>query len=286
MARLSLKEPVGAAAHRLQGQLGEMELIELAGASTTKEITMMNCLRKKVMTGMAAAGLAAVLLASGCSTTVESQPAAAKALESGGPLPSSVTGFLGPDASKLARGPEGGAALVWLNPNAQWSSYTKIQLMPVEFWAAADSKVSQADQQTLTTYFYNQLQTNLSKSFTLVDQPGPGVMTLRVALMDATTAVPGLRTISVIVPQARVLNLAQSMATDSYAFVGSAEAEMKMTDSVSGELLGEAVDQRAGGMGIKSAASFQWGDAQNAMDYWAQKIPSRILQLQGKSAQS
>ncbi len=67
--------------------------------------------------------------------------------------------------------------------------------------------------------------------------------------MDATTAVPGLHTISVVVPQARVLNLAQSMATDSYAFVGSAEAEMKATESVSGEVLAEAVDQRAGGMG-------------------------------------
>ena len=69
------------------------------------------------------------------------------------------------------------------------------------------------------------------------------------------------------------------MATDSYAFVGSAEAEMKATDSVSGELLAEAVDQRAGGMGLKSATSFQWGDAQNAMDYWAQHIPVRLSQL-------
>jgi len=242
--------------------------------------------RNKIATCIAAASLAAALLTSGCSTTVESQPSAAKALESGGPLPSAVTGFLGPDASRLAPGPEGGAALAWINPNAQWSSYTKIQLMPVEFWAAADSKVSTADQAVLTEYFYNALQTNLSKSFTLVDQPGPGVMTLRVALMDATTAVPGLRTISVVVPQARVLNMAQSLATDSYAFVGSAETEMNMTDSVTGQVLGEAVDQRAGGMGMKGAASFQWGDAQNAMDYWAQKIPNRILQLQGKSAQS
>ena len=78
---------------------------------------------------------------------------------------------------------------------------------------------------------------------------GSGVIRLKVALMDATTAVPGLHTISVVVPQARVLNLAQSMATDSYAFVGSAEAEMKATESVSGEVLAEAVDQRAGGMG-------------------------------------
>jgi len=244
---------------------------------------MKNSLQNKMMAGIAAAALAAALVAAGCSTTVQSAPAAAQAVQSGGPLPSAVTGFLGPDASKLAPGPEGGAALVWLDPNAQWASYTKIQLLPVEFWAAADSKVSAADQATLTEYFYNQLQTNLSKSFTLVDQPGPGVMTLHVALMDATTAVPVLRTISVIVPQARVLNLAQSMATDSYAFVGSAEAEMKVTDSVTGGLLAEAVDQRAGGLGIKGAASFQWGDAQNAMDYWAQKIPNRILQLQGKT---
>jgi hypothetical protein len=244
---------------------------------------MTHSLRKKISAGVAAGGLATLLLASGCSTTVQSQPSAAKALESGGPMPGAVTGFLGPDASKLAPGPEGGAALAWINPNAQWSSYNKIQLMPVEFWAAADSKVSTADQAVLTEYFYNQLQTNLSKSFILVDQPEPGVMTLRVALMDATTAVPGLRTISVVVPQARVLNMVQSLATDSYAFVGSAEAEMKLTDSVTGALLAEAVDQRAGGMGLKSAASFQWGDAENAMDYWGQKIPNRVSQLQGKS---
>jgi hypothetical protein len=92
-----------------------------------------------------------------------------------------------------------------------------------------------------------------------VDQPGPGVLTLRVALMDATTAVPGLRTVSVIVPQARVLNLAQSMATDSYAFVGSAEAEMKVTDSVSGDLLVEAVDQSRPRYGTQKRRIIQMG---------------------------
>ena len=59
---------------------------------------------------------------------------------------------------------------------------------------------------------------------------------------------------------------------------------MKATDSVSGDLLVEAVDQRAGGMGLKSAASFQWGNAQNAMDYWAKLIPERMHQLQSGGA--
>jgi len=42
------------------------------------------------------------VLASGCSTTVESQPEAAKAVEWGGALPTWVTSFPGPDAAKLA----------------------------------------------------------------------------------------------------------------------------------------------------------------------------------------
>ena len=231
---------------------------------------------------VAASAAALLSVVPGCSTTVESKPAAAEAMESGGPPPSAVSRFLGPDASKLAAGPNGGAALVWVNPNARWANYNKVLLEPVEFWAAEDSKVSTADQQVLTEYFYNTLKTNLQKNFTVVDQPGPGVVKLQVALMDATTAVPGLRTVSVVVPQIRVINLAQSLATNSYAFVGSAEAEMKATDSVTGELLAEAVDKRAGGMGIKGAASFQWGDAQNAMDYWAERIPERLAELKSQ----
>jgi hypothetical protein len=242
----------------------------------------MDCMtiRRGFRIALVAGTFAGLALMAGCSTTVEGKPAAAEALANGGTLPPDITGFLGPDASKLQPGPKGGAALAYVDRNAPWSSYSKILLEPVQFWASADSKVSTADQQVLTTYFYNSLKTNLSKSFTLVDQPGPGVIRLQVALMDATTAVPGLRTISVIVPQARVLNMAQSLATDSYAFVGSAEAELKATDSQTGALLAEAVDKRAGGMGIKSAASFQWGDAQNAMDYWSQGIATRFGQFQ------
>lgn len=230
------------------------------------------------------AGLGILLALAGCSTTVESTPQVAKTVEQGGTLPPAVTSFMGDTASKLEPGPDGGVALRYINPNAQWSKYTKIQLMPVEFWAAEDCKVSAADQQTLTTYFYNALKTDLAKNYTVVDQPGPDTMKLRVALMDATTATPGLRSVSVVVPQLKVINIAQSMVTGSYAFVGSAEAEMIATDSTTGEVLAAALDKRAGGAGIKGAASFQWGDSQNAMDYWAELISKRLMEKQGKAS--
>ena len=98
----------------------------------------------------------------------------------------------------------------------------------------------------LTAYFYNELKTDLEKNVTLVDQGGPGVIVLQVALTNASTATPGLRSVSVVIPQLRVINAAQSLATGSYAFVGSAEAEMKATDAVTGQFLAGA-DRQAGG---------------------------------------
>lgn len=135
----------------------------------------------------------------------------------------------------------------------------------------------------LTTYAYNKLKEDLQKDFTLVDQGGPGVLVLQVALVNASAATPGLRSVSVVVPQLHVINAAQSVATGSYAFVGSAEAMMKATDAVSGQLLAAAIDKRAGGVALSSAAQWQWGDAENAINYWAEKIDSRLLQLQGRT---
>jgi hypothetical protein len=115
-------------------------------------------IRRRCGTLACGGALALAMLTAGCSTTVESEPAAAKAVESGGTLPPDITGFLGADASKLQPGPKGGAALVYINHDVQWASYNKVLLEPVQFWASADSKVSTADQQTLTTYFYTEDQ--------------------------------------------------------------------------------------------------------------------------------
>jgi Protein of unknown function (DUF3313) len=80
----------------------------------------------------------------------------------------------------------------------------------------------------------------------MVDEPGPSVLVLYVAIINATGANPVLRSVSVVVPQARILNGLQSLATGSYAFVGSAEEEMKALDGSTGEFLAGAVDQRSG----------------------------------------
>jgi hypothetical protein len=193
--------------------------------------------------------------------------------------PSGAAQFLGADASLLQPGAEGQAAYVYINPNVQWSSYKKVLLKPVEFWDTPDSSVSPDNQKMLTSYFYNSLQQNLQKNFTLVDQPGPGVITFAVAIINAEAATPGMRSVSVVIPQARILNYAQSVVTGHAAFAGSAEAAFKATDSSTGQLLAESVDRRLGGMAVSSAAQVQWGDAEAAMDYWSQRIAQRAVAL-------
>jgi hypothetical protein len=193
--------------------------------------------------------------------------------------PSGAAQFLGSDASLLQPGGEGQATYVYINPKAQWSNYSKVLLKPVEFWDTPETTVSPDDQKMLCSYFYNSLQQNLQKHFTLVNQPGAGVITFAVAIINAEGATPGLRSVSLVVPQARILNYAQSLATGHAAFAGSAEAAFKATDSSTGRLLAESVDQRIGGMAVKGAAQIQWGDAEAAMDYWAQKISERAVAL-------
>src|SRR2546429_8721293 len=212
-----------------------------------------------------AIGATAVLLAA-CSTTQQAtvSPADLKC------------GFLGPACAQLSSGSEGQIALRYVNPAAKWTRYSKIMIQPVTFWGGEQSKVSTEDQQRLVNFFYTALNEQLSKQFQIVDQDGPDVMKLQVALTDVAAATPGLRTITMAVPQARLLSTVKRGATGSYPFVGGAQAEFKLTDSTTGEILAAAVDRRIGGGSMSNAAQWGWGDAEDGMDDWAKMAAERV----------
>lgn len=184
--------------------------------------------------------------------------------------------FLGSDCARLSPGGPGQAALRYVNPDARWTQYRSILLDPVTFWGGDTTKVSVADQKTLADYFSHVLREELGKKFQLVEHAGPGAMRVQVALTDAEAATPGLRTISTVVPQARLLNTLKYAATGTYAFVGGAQVEAKVTDAVSGQLLAAVADRRVGGSSVEAAAQWQWGDAENAMKAWATDAADRL----------
>ncbi len=164
----------------------------------------------------------------------------------------------------------------YVSPDAQWRQYNKIMVMPVSFWGSEEERLSAPVRQALADYFRSTLVTHVREKFEVVDQPGPGVMKLQVAITDAETATPVLRTVSMVVPQARALNTLKYLATGTYGFVGSAQGEAEVTDSVTGQVLAAVMDRRVGGGSLKTAAQWQWGDAKNAMDAWAAQATDRL----------
>lgn len=184
--------------------------------------------------------------------------------------------FLANDCSKLTAGGKDQAGLRYVNPAAQWTQYNKVLIVPVSFWGGDSTTVPAADQQALVDYFTQQLNTELGKKFEVVTQAGAGVMKIEVAMIDAAAATPMLRSVSMIVPQAHMIANLKYLATGTFPFVGAAQAEAKITDSVSGQVLALAVDKRIGGGSVTAGFQWQWGDAENAITHWAELTTKRL----------
>src|SRR5271166_5124630 len=187
--------------------------------------------------------------------------------------------MLEPDVCKnlVAVVGENTVGLRYLAPGVNWAEYTKVLISPVAFYGSEKSKISGADQQQLTNYLYQALVKSVGAKFPLVETPGPGVMRLQVGLTDVEGATPVLRTVSMLVPQARALATLKYAATGTYPFVGSAEAEARVQDSVSGKVLAAAMDRRIGGGSVETVAQWSMGDAENAMNKWADLTAIRLV---------
>ena len=184
--------------------------------------------------------------------------------------------FLATDCALLKVGSKDQIGLRYVNPSVKWNQYSKILIDPVTFWAGDKTKISGTDQQMLVNYFYQELKEQLGEKFELVNQPGPGVMKLDVAMTDVETATPVLRSISMIVPQAHMVSNLKYLATGTMPFVGSAQAEGKLTDSVSGTVMALGVDKRIGGGSFTTGFQWQWGDAENAIDDWIELLVTKL----------
>ena len=112
-------------------------------------------------------------------------------------------------------------------------------------------------------------------------------MRLSVALTDIEHGMPVLDTVStVVLSPIYALDADRKVAKSTHLFVGHANLEGRLVDSISGELLAAGIDQRAGGRLLGKGTGF-WRDVENAFDYWAEKIRWRLCkQRKGKDCQN
>ena len=191
------------------------------------------------------------------------------------------SGFLG-DYSQLKEGKSGEALLRYINPAADWKKYNKVMLYPVTIYAGKTTDLAKAnkeEQQALAGYFTAALREELSKDYTLVSSAGPNVLKIRVAITDADESEPVLNTFTTIMPIGLAVSSLKRAVTGSDSFVGSAQAELEITDSQSGRRLAAVVDNRLGTKALRSKFGGAWNDAKYAFDYWAETLRERLEEL-------
>ncbi len=184
------------------------------------------------------------------------------------------SGFLG-DYSQLRENKDYPAALVYVNPSAQWSRYNAIELDSVTLWAsqADGDKMSGQEKQMLADTLFTELHEELDKYFVLARSPGPSTLRLRVALTQAAGANVPLRAVTTVVPQARLIGTVIGLGVDTAATVGSATVEMEVLDAITDRRLAAAVDQRAGTKVLLAKRAYTtWGDVEVACERWAKRV--------------
>lgn len=214
------------------------------------------------------------------------------------------TGFLS-DYAALRPVPDGGGVMCWRRPGVDWKRYDKvlIERMQVMLKPGTEGKgIDPTDLKMLTDYFHNALVKALQPQMQTVEQSGPGVIRMRIALTDLVPTGVGESVVGTAVPYGFVAEAASGVATGrpagSTPYLGETGIELQFRDGATGQILGECRDTEIGrkyasdlNSNVVGAAqtwasgymnSFtSWSYAKDAFDKWAAITAKRFAILRG-----
>jgi len=208
----------------------------------------------------------------GCSSTYQTRGAA------------QASPFLS-NPAQLRQGGSGEAKLVYVNPKADFRKYTKIQLEPVVLVAenaksSAFTAMSKEDQQAVANYVDAKVREVLGGSYSFVTSPGVDTMRLRIAVTEAKGSMVVMDTLSTVMPIGLAISAVKRVALGTHSAVGKAGAEMELLDSVSGERLAAAVDERAGRkITLRFDKFSRYHTVEGAFDYWTERLQERLAEM-------
>ncbi len=185
------------------------------------------------------------------------------------------SGFIS-DYTELALGGEDRAALVFIDSDVDFKVYQKIMFDRVTVMLSPSADYQGVDPALfaeMTEYYQNALIVAVKNGYEVVDQPGPDVLRVRVAITDIKPSKPVSNTLSSIIPVGiAVAGITKVVSNDNLG-TGEAATEIEVLDSMSGKVVAAAVDRRQGG---KSAFRGKWTDTKQAFDHWAKRFRARL----------
>ena len=158
------------------------------------------------------------------------------------------------------------------NPDAKGRRYTAILVDPVLLKKSAELDAEKLENyQKLANNAYIYLVEELKKDFQIVQSPGPETMRIQLAIIDVEPSSPVRNVISSVIPIGIGISAIKGAATGKQSGVGEITVEFKLTDSMTGELLGAAIDRRVGGKDPGGMFD-SWSNADAALKYWAKRV--------------
>jgi len=148
----------------------------------------------------------------------------------------------------------------------------------VVFFFAPDSEYKGMDPQELkgvADAFRRQMVETLKPSWPVVQKPAPDAVRLRFAITDLRQNRPVLGDTASEGP----LGLSEARPATSWSGTGATGAEMLMFDSMTGEVVAAAKDERTTGLKEKFT---RWGSAEDAFQFWADRLKAFLDQVHEK----
>ncbi len=182
------------------------------------------------------------------------------------------SGFLEGYYDKLQPGPEDGAKMRWVKPGVDFAKYNKFMVDGVVFFFADDSEYKGVDPQVmkdLADSFNREIVNALQKNYTIVTEPGPEVVRLRIAITGFKQSRPGISAVTSVVPVGLAISTVKKGASGSWSGSGSTSAEFMALDSTTNDVIVVAADDRTAGFTERFS---KWGSAEEAFKFWAGKI--------------
>jgi hypothetical protein len=222
--------------------------------------------------------LALIVVAAGCT---KQQVVGGGTTQVAGAVP--VDGFL-PHPELLGPGGPGRADLVYFKPGANLANYNAILLDPVAIVSDSASPLATASpeqRETVANLYYSDLYTALSKHCRMVSTRAPGTLRLTIALTDVKLSNSVVKTVANYTPYVMVAYKVGSVAFNGGAgyFSGTATSEGYITDAITGDLLWQGVDKRAGATSFVSNTWNSWNDVDNALKGWSDFAVKRAQEL-------
>lgn len=130
--------------------------------------------------------------------------------------------------------------LLYRMPGLEGKKYAKFIIDPVQIYSGEDAQfgsVSKEDRQIVAGFIRDEFTRVLKDRYTVVTQPGPGVLRLKFTLAGLELTKTALATVTHVIPVGLVLNIGKSAAGMPGSFMGSVTLAGELYDGETNTLV-------------------------------------------------